>query len=226
MQKLLFGIFAHPDDEAFGPSGYLISRVVAGDEVHIICATDGGASKQGNAQIRHKELKNAADIIGAKSVTQLDFADGSLQNNSFEALVQKICSSIREKIPKTESCEISFVTFERSGITGHLDHIAVSFAVSYIYTHPVACLDDSVQLGDLRYFCLCDAQKAEDLDYFIYSPKGFPEESIDETVDVSAFLEQKKSAIRAHSSQKDYRAVLAMGEHLLQNEHFMLYKHD
>jgi LmbE family N-acetylglucosaminyl deacetylase len=225
MKKILFGIFAHPDDEAFGPSGYLISRGLAGDEVHIICATDGAASGQGSAEIRYKELRKASEIIGAKTTTQLEFEDGSLNNGNFKLLVQKLCSTIKSKLPSGEKCEVSFVTFERSGITGHIDHIAVSFAVTYIFTHQSSCLSDSLALGNLRYFCLCDAQKAEDLDYFIYSPKGFPEEVIDETFDASAVLEQKTMAIKAHSSQDDYRAILDMGTHLLQNEHFMLYKH-
>ena len=111
-------------------------------------------------------------------------------------------------------------------MTGHIDHIAVSFATTYLYTHADSWLTSNFELGQLRYFCLCDAQKNEDLDYFVYSPKGYPEEEVDETVDVTDVLETKIKAIQMHVSQKDAIKALARGKHLLSQEHFLVYKKD
>ena len=36
MKKIIFGIFAHPDDEAFGPSGTLLLETRSGTELHLI----------------------------------------------------------------------------------------------------------------------------------------------------------------------------------------------
>lgn len=224
MKNLLFGIFAHPDDEAFGPSGYLIKSVRAGSDVYLICATSGEAG-QGNPETRVNELRKSAEIIGAKSTAVLGFTDGKLDNNSFERLETKL----RDEIVKVlngynDNTEISFVTFEPNGLTGHLDHVSVSFATTYVFTHPDKWLPASSSLKQLRYFCLCDAQKTEDLNYFVYSPKGHPEEEIDDTINVADVLETKKLAIKAHASQDDHKRVLDMSDHLLCNEHFMLYK--
>ena len=41
MQKILFGIFAHPDDEAFGPVAALLDEVEKGTELHLITLTGG-----------------------------------------------------------------------------------------------------------------------------------------------------------------------------------------
>lgn len=48
----IVGIFAHPDDETFGPGGTLSKLAQKGQDVYIICATNGDG-KQGN---RKKEI--------------------------------------------------------------------------------------------------------------------------------------------------------------------------
>lgn len=224
MRRLIFGIFAHPDDEAFGPCGSLLLHARDGHEVYLLCATDGSQG-QSSAEIRTEELENSAAIIGAKRVFKLDFSDGKLCNGDLKELAAKIQGAITEAIGNDQEAEVSFITFEQNGLTGHLDHIAVSLATTFVYTHPEHWLPDDSRLGTLKYFCLCDAQKGEDLDYFIYSPKGYREEEVDETVDVSAVLDLKKQAIQAHASQDDYKKALALGDHLLTNEHFIHYKH-
>ena len=40
MKKLL-AVFAHPDDEAFGPGGTLAKYAKEGVEIHLLCATRG-----------------------------------------------------------------------------------------------------------------------------------------------------------------------------------------
>ncbi|MFZ2494806.1 MAG: PIG-L family deacetylase [Candidatus Saccharimonadales bacterium] len=65
MKKVIFGIFAHPDDEAFGPAGTLIQEVQNGSEVHLITLTAGQAGSNPDnhedpGAIRLKEWKNPA----------------------------------------------------------------------------------------------------------------------------------------------------------------------
>ncbi|MCB0024964.1 MAG: PIG-L family deacetylase, partial [Caldilinea sp.] len=40
-QRTLLGVFAHPDDESFGPGGTLARYAREGVDVHVIIATDG-----------------------------------------------------------------------------------------------------------------------------------------------------------------------------------------
>ena len=47
-RKVLLGVFAHPDDESFGPGGTLARYARQGVAVHVIIATDGIAGTVDN----------------------------------------------------------------------------------------------------------------------------------------------------------------------------------
>lgn len=148
---------------------------------------------------------------------------GGLCNKYYTKIEKSIIEIILRTIGMRKK-NIDFLTFEPKGITGHIDHIAVSFITTHIFCTWKSWAPVQAKRGKLHYFCLCDMQKVEDPDYFIYSPKGYPEESIDITFDVSDVLEHKKSIIKAHASQKDHINALALGDHLLSREHFLTYK--
>lgn len=73
MSRRLLGVFAHPDDESFGPAGTLAVHSAAGVDVHIATMTDGAAGApaagfpEGDelAVVRRSELRAAADHLGA-----------------------------------------------------------------------------------------------------------------------------------------------------------------
>lgn len=66
-------MFAHPDDESFGPAGTLAVHSAAGVDVHIVTMTDGAAGAPAAgfpdgdelALIRREELRAAARQLGA-----------------------------------------------------------------------------------------------------------------------------------------------------------------
>src|SRR3990167_7504777 len=70
--KPLLCVFAHPDDEAFGPAGS-IAYFAAQRDVYIICVTSGDAAivkdKDSLAKIREKELLKSAEILDLKGVS-------------------------------------------------------------------------------------------------------------------------------------------------------------
>ena len=79
--KRLLAIVAHPDDESFGPGGTLAKYAGEGVEVHLLCATRGesgrhkpGERSQGSklGDIREKELRGAAEVLGIKQVEFMD----------------------------------------------------------------------------------------------------------------------------------------------------------
>jgi LmbE family N-acetylglucosaminyl deacetylase len=41
IQRVLLAVFAHPDDESFGPGGTLGRYAAEGVQVHYLCATRG-----------------------------------------------------------------------------------------------------------------------------------------------------------------------------------------
>ncbi len=44
--KVLLAVFAHPDDETFGPGGTLARYAAEGVDVHYACATRGETASQ------------------------------------------------------------------------------------------------------------------------------------------------------------------------------------
>jgi LmbE family N-acetylglucosaminyl deacetylase len=226
MRKLVIGIFAHPDDETFGPGGSLALYAKQGAEVHIITVTDGslGGSDPDLINIRRKELESAVKILGLNSNHHLNFIDGGLSNDKYQDVLQSLIETIRNIVGKDEA-EVSFITLEQSGLTGHLDHIAVSMITTCLYQK----LDQyipGIKQAELQYFCITDIQRPKsDKTYFVYCPCGCPAEDIDIVKDVSPVIDIKKRAIRAFVSQQhDVDRLLTTGDKLLATENFKIYK--
>src|SRR3989344_3139536 len=106
MKKVLVAIFAHPDDEAFGPSGTL-AKFSKTHDVYILCATGGEAGKNSLSKtekklsdIRKKELLASAKILGVKKIYFLGFEDGALSNNLYHKLAVKIKNKLVELKPE------------------------------------------------------------------------------------------------------------------------------
>ncbi len=214
--KKLVCIFAHPDDEAFGPSGS-IAYLSGNCEVHIICVTKGDADEEfakGNniqtlADVRAQELDASAKILGVKTVTHLGFKDGGLNNNNYHKVTEEV-KNILEKIkPDT------LLTFDPNGVSGHLDHIAVSMETTYLFER----LDF---VKNLMYFCEPEGvKKIIGKDYFVYYPEGYNEKQVDWIIDVSDHMDKKISAINAHVSQRsDASMILTTFKPFLEKEYF------
>jgi len=218
MRKKVLAVFAHPDDEAFGPAGTL-AKYAKTHDVYLMCATTGEAgknslrkSKQHLSDIRKKELKDSSKILGIKSVSFLHFIDGTLSNNLYQDLASKIESKIVTVHPPT------VITFEPGGVSGHIDHIAVSLATTY-----VVCKHKNIQL---LYYCMPDYERAKERDdYFIYFPKGFKENEVDVVKDVSDVWDIKVKAMHAHKSQKhDMDVILKRTMKFPKKEFFLKFK--
>lgn len=233
MRKLLFGIFAHPDDEAFGPSGTLYKAAQDNTEIHLILVTDGAASTNRNvnsnlAKQRLQEWRSSGALIGANSMHSLNYPDGELSNGLYLEIAEKIMAYINKELRHDTETEIEFMTFEPSGLSGHLDHIAVSHITTYVYLKLRKTLEDKlITVGKLKYFCLPDTLAPEANTNWLYMPKGVPLDEIDEIIDISQVYEHKLRIMRTHLSQKtDMDNILARQAHIpdFKKEHFIYYK--
>lgn len=196
MKQTILGIFAHPDDESFGPGG-TIAKLAKDNDVYIICVTAGDAGQNGLtktqrtlADIRKGELKNASRILGIKKRFCLDYEDGTLCNNKYHEIAQKIESILKKIKPDT------LITFAQNGVSGHIDHIAVSMITTYIFKR-------NLQIKKLMYYGIIEERREKYLDdYFIYFPEGYKRSEMDMEVDITETFEQKINAIKSHKSQK------------------------
>jgi len=138
--RTLLAIFAHPDDESFGPGGTLAKYAAEGVAVHLICATRGEAGESDTPEPdecedlacqREQELRCAANILGLTEVHLLGYRDsgmaGSPANQHPRSLVQadpdvlaeQIADLMRRLRPQV------VLTFDPFGGYGHPDHVVM-----------------------------------------------------------------------------------------------------
>lgn len=230
MKKVIIGIFAHPDDEAFLPSGSFIKWVDEGADLHLICATKGenGQNPDGAADlgaVRQAEWRRAGELMGASSQVQLGFPDGGLSNNLFHKIAAAAQEAIEEILQTYSSVDLDLVTYENQGITGHLDHVAMSLITTYLYKQLQQDTLPNIHKFRLLYACACEATSPQADTSFVFMPKGHTHSEIDITEDVSPVLERKKQVMHAHVSQRaDAEAIISRLGNNLAYEHFNLFK--
>lgn len=128
-ERSLLCILAHPDDESLGFGGMLAHYAHAGVATHLITATRGergwlgepaaypGAEMLG--RMREGELRAAAEILGIREMTFLDYMDGDLDQADPAAIIDVLVGHLRRVRPQVVA------TFDPTGIYGHPDHIAI-----------------------------------------------------------------------------------------------------
>lgn len=227
MKQVMVGIFAHPDDETFGPSGTLMKLVDEGTDVHLLLITDGEAgANPTNApelgKLRLDEWSRATEMIGAKSTAALHFPDGELCHSMHIAIGAVLHAEMHRIIESyAEPIELSVMTFDQQGLTGHLDHIAASHMATHQFYSIKYDLPENVTLGSLWYYCLSreQAPAREWTDY--YMPIGRDDDYITNTIDVEPYLERKYTLMDVHASQiADASTHKQQGDALLAKEHF------
>jgi len=212
MKKLL-AIVAHPDDESFGFGGTLAKYAREGVEIHVLCATRGEEGKSQHEQeqlggIREQELLTASKILGVKKVEFLDYHDGTLSNNLYHEVAAKIEAKIKTFRPQV------VITFDRLGISGHLDHMFMSMVTTFV------CVKFKRSLK-LYYLCELEAYTRLIKGYFIYFPPGYKREEMDVEIDISPVWEIKKQAMQAHQSQlHDVKRILLLKRFFPKREYF------
>lgn len=211
---VVVGVFAHPDDEAFGPGGTL-AKFAQNNDVYVICATNGetatGEVDKALAKIRRAELRASCKILGVKKVYFLGFTDGTLSNNLYHTIAGKVKKILHELKPET------LLTFEPRGVSGHIDHIVMSMVTQFIFP-------DIKSAKKLMMHCLT-FQRSQLMHgkYFIYFPFGYKDKEIDEVIDVSDIWETKVQAMQQHASQiHDVTRILEQSQQFPKKEYFLV----
>ncbi|MCH7625781.1 MAG: PIG-L family deacetylase [Chloroflexi bacterium] len=135
----LLAVFAHPDDESFACGGTLAHYANRGFTVTLVCATRGEAgeisdaslaTRDNLAEVRERELRNAADALGVTELVLLDYRDSGMAgtpenghprafgNAEPDEVVRELVGIMRRSRPH------AVITFDPNGGYGHPDHIA------------------------------------------------------------------------------------------------------
>lgn len=207
MTKLVYAIFAHPDDEAFGVSPTLIKERHEGAEINLVTLTAGEAGENPDnledlGVTRLKEWHESAAIIGATSATYLKYHDGALCNADIDTIVSSIIDMVRNRISNEPSpATLDFVTFDLSGLSGHIDHIVASHAALIAY-HRLKNEFPAVVMR-VRLLCLTREQLPQPNADWRYMSAGRNLDEIDEIIDASDYRGEVIRAMKAHYSQRN-----------------------
>lgn len=146
-QYRLLGVFAHPDDESFGPGATLARYAAQGVDVHILILTDGAVGSvdpqaaseiEDLVAVRSRELEQAVDALGATlhlfhyrdsgmAGTEANLHPDSLLQADRGEVTGRVVRLMRELRPQV------VVTHDPSGGYGHPDHIRANEIVTHAF---------------------------------------------------------------------------------------------
>lgn len=146
-QYRLLAVFAHPDDESFGPGATLARYAAEGVDVHVVTMTDGAvgsvdpkaaADVEDLVAVRTRELEQAVDALGATlhlfhyrdsgmAGTEANLHPDSLLQADRAEATGRVVRLIRELRPQV------VMTHDPSGGYGHPDHIRVNQIVTHAF---------------------------------------------------------------------------------------------
>ena len=219
----LVSFHAHPDDECIVTGGGMRKAVEEGHRVVLGVATrgEGGEGPDGFLaddeplwQRRVAETHASAEILGAKRVEFLGYLDsgmmgeptntapGSFWTAPVEEAAQKLAAILRE-----ESADVLTV-YDDNGNYGHPDHIQVhrvGLRAAELAGTP-RVFQTTMNRDHFRRGMVEFAERAREAgiempDVGDGEQFGKPESEITAAVDVSAYLDHKRRAMRAHASQ-------------------------
>lgn len=177
---LAFG--AHPDDVELGCSGTIAKEISLGKKIGIVDLTRGELGTRGSAEIRDKEAKKAAEVLGISNRENLGFRDGFFVNDEKHQL--EIIKMIRKYKPEIVLCN---AIQDR-----HIDHAKGSKLVSdACFLSGLRKIETEVN-GELQ-----DAWRPKVVYHYIQWENIKP----DFVVDVSGFIQKKMDAVMAYDSQ-------------------------
>jgi len=193
--KKVLVVMAHPDDPEFGAGGSVCRLADAGAEVVYVVVTDGSQGgedpKQKDAelkQIREREQRAAARVLGVKKVEFLGHKDGHLTPDL--KLRHDIVRMIRKHKPELVITHMPGRVIDTPMGGSHPDHLAVGEATM------AAVYPDSRNPRAFRSLLKEGLEAHEVKEVWIpFWTAG------DYTVDITSTLDRKMSALRKHKSQ-------------------------
>lgn len=177
---LAFG--AHPDDVELSCGGTIAKEVSLGKKVGIVDLTRGELGTRGTAEIRDKEAKQAASILGVSMRENLGFRDGFFKND--EANQLEIIKILRKYRPKLVLCNAQ--------TDRHIDHGRAALLI-----HEASFLS-----GLRKIDTVVDGMPQKPWrPSQVYHYMQWNNDPCDFVVDISEYIDKKMAAILAFGSQ-------------------------
>ena len=239
----ILAIFAHPDDE-IGVGSTLAYYGEAGVRTVLVCASRGEvatifcddcATRENLAEVRTRELACACGHLGIGELRWLDWPDGGIKDLPRPEAVGVIVRQIREVRPDV------ILTHPKDGLYPHPDHLAIWEIVREAFdaaADPSKYSEAGPAWAPARLFTRAISQS-----YFEAAPGlkefrvelngellpfyGTPDDEIDVTMHVEAYVERRMAAWDCHHSQhnpKGFSSTMpdGMRREMAANEQYVL----
>jgi len=218
MEQRLLCVFAHPDDESYGPAGTI--REIATrpkGRARLVIATRGeagsiGLSKQYTradlARVRQWEVMASARMLGAE-LRVLGWPDGGVPGVDPDAAARTIAREIRLFRPQV------ILTFHPNGISGHADHKAITaftVAAAGVAADPRVTLDAlPAWTADRLFYYAVSASRGKKMESF-RTVHTVPDAEVSITLDTSRHVAAQHLACLSHGTQLDFYRQLHQAE--------------
>ncbi|SEP62496.1 PIG-L deacetylase family protein [Microlunatus flavus] len=216
MPFTLVSFHAHPDDEVLYTGGTLARAAAEGHRVVVAVATNGSAGlaapqhhRGGLAARRLAELEASAAALGCADVVRLDFADSGYRTaappGSFSRLPVPEAAAPLVELLRRERAD-ALTVYDPAGGYGHPDHVQVHAVGTYaarVAGTPLV-LEATVDRSRIRPLIRLVAATPGLLPEVVladYDRNYSGPEEITHRVDVRAYADVKRRAMRAHVSQ-------------------------
>jgi N-acetyl-1-D-myo-inositol-2-amino-2-deoxy-alpha-D-glucopyranoside deacetylase len=216
---------AHPDDESISTGGVMMKARADGHRVVLVTATRGEAGEIHNmdpestrpqlAQVRTKELENAAKILGVNRGEFLGYRDSGMVGTADNAdptsfhqaplgeAAERLAAILREERPAV------VVTYAEDGTYGHPDHIKAHHVTNAALDlmekegwRPRKLYYMAIPRSLMKSFMEQMPEEARQQGAGMTIP-GTPDELVTTRVDVTEYVDAKRKAFAAHVSQND-----------------------
>ena len=187
-------LFAHPDDAEFFCGGTVARWARDGCDVHYVCATDGsagsnepGITRASMREVREREMRGAADVLGVATVTFLGELDGFLEVTPETR--RKVTREVRRRRPEVIVAPDPSRLWSGRDYVNHRDHrIAGDLALAAVMPDaPTRVMFQELEREGLEPFEVPN----------LYLASNEP----DTFVDITDTLPIKLKALAAHASQ-------------------------
>lgn len=191
MHQHLLVIMPHPDDETFAVGGTIALYAQQGIPVTYVCGTKGEmgrnmgrptfATRESLPALRERELRNACRVLGITDLRFLGIRDKTVEFLDPEELAGRLKGIIEEIKP-------SLIITYHPQFSVHPDHMALGAAT-------------------VRAVAMLGPAERPPIHTRAFGKASMELGDPDLTIDVSAVLDVKMEAIRAHRSQSEHMFV-------------------
>jgi LmbE family N-acetylglucosaminyl deacetylase len=199
----VLAVFAHPDDETYGPGATLARLSAEGAAVRLITMTRGESATMGDsplyspeflAETRVKELHCACRALGISRHETLSFPDKGLAAAPEGDLEAPVLAALMESRPRL------VITFHPEGISGHEDHKTVTRVVRSAMRRLAAEGEKTREWGTKLAFYVVPESVASKVHYRrLYS---VPDPEVTHAVQAGPYVEAKLNAAECHKTQR------------------------